>query len=146
MPPDRFPPDDPREWLNRARSNLAQARLSSPDVYLEDRCFNAQQAAEKALKALLLSRRARFARTHSLSELVTLLTEDGVQVPREVVDTVRLTVYAVAGRYPGPSEPVTPDECDAAIGLAGGVVVLALLQASRGRRASAPSPLAATTA
>ena len=22
-PPERFPPDDPREWLNRARSNLA---------------------------------------------------------------------------------------------------------------------------
>ena len=23
MPPERFPPDDPREWLNRAQSNLA---------------------------------------------------------------------------------------------------------------------------
>ncbi len=22
-PPERFPPDDPREWLNRARSNFA---------------------------------------------------------------------------------------------------------------------------
>lgn len=25
-PPDRFPPDDPREWLNRARSNWALAK------------------------------------------------------------------------------------------------------------------------
>ena len=24
-PPERFAPDDPREWLNRARSNLALA-------------------------------------------------------------------------------------------------------------------------
>ncbi len=24
-PPERFPPDDPREWLNRARSNLIRA-------------------------------------------------------------------------------------------------------------------------
>jgi len=23
MSPERFPPDDPREWLNRARSSLA---------------------------------------------------------------------------------------------------------------------------
>ena len=22
-PPERFPPDDPREWLNRAKSNFA---------------------------------------------------------------------------------------------------------------------------
>jgi HEPN domain-containing protein len=45
----RFPPDDPREWLNRAQSNLAQAMggASIPSVYLEDLCFNAQQAAER---------------------------------------------------------------------------------------------------
>jgi HEPN domain-containing protein len=52
MPPDRFQPDDPREWLNRARSNLALAKASiSPDTNLEDLCFEAQQAAEKAIKA-----------------------------------------------------------------------------------------------
>ena len=28
----RYPPDDPREWLNRARSNLALARAVVPDV------------------------------------------------------------------------------------------------------------------
>jgi len=48
-PPERLPPDDPREWLNRARSNLAQAREQLPGVYLEDLCFNAQQAAERPL-------------------------------------------------------------------------------------------------
>jgi HEPN domain-containing protein len=47
MPPERHPADDPREWLNRARSNLALAR-SGPrdDVYTEDLLFDAQQAAE----------------------------------------------------------------------------------------------------
>jgi hypothetical protein len=38
----RFPPDDPREWLNRARSNLAHAHLTPSGVYLEDLCFDAQ--------------------------------------------------------------------------------------------------------
>jgi hypothetical protein len=42
MPPERFSPDDPREWLNRARSNLARAKAQLPDVYLEDLCFDAQ--------------------------------------------------------------------------------------------------------
>ena len=54
MPPKRLSPDDPREWLNRARSNLTKAKAKSPEVYLEDLCFDAQQAAEKAIKAVLL--------------------------------------------------------------------------------------------
>jgi hypothetical protein len=42
--------------LNRARSNLirAKADMRIPEVYLEDLCFDAQQAAEKAVKAILL--------------------------------------------------------------------------------------------
>jgi len=51
--PERRPPDDPREWLNRARSNLLLAQAAGPGVYREDLCFNAQQAVEKAIKALL---------------------------------------------------------------------------------------------
>lgn len=51
MSGERFPPDDPREWLNRARSNLAKAKgaYAIHEVYLEDLCFDAQQAAEKAI-------------------------------------------------------------------------------------------------
>jgi HEPN domain-containing protein len=47
----RFPPDDPREWLNRARSHLRRAAEPLKGVYLEDLCYDAQQAAEKAIKA-----------------------------------------------------------------------------------------------
>jgi HEPN domain-containing protein len=51
MAATRFPPDDPREWLNRARSNLRRAAVRAEGVYLEDLCYDAQQAAEKAIKA-----------------------------------------------------------------------------------------------
>lgn len=56
--PERRQPDDPVEWLNRARSNLQRARLDVrlDDVYLEDLCFDAQQAAEKAIKAVMIHR------------------------------------------------------------------------------------------
>ncbi len=36
--PRRYPPDDPREWLNRARSDLALAAAQGAGVYLEDLC------------------------------------------------------------------------------------------------------------
>ena len=48
---DRAPPESPQAWLQRARSDLAlgRAALGTPDVFLEDACFHAQQCAEKAL-------------------------------------------------------------------------------------------------
>jgi len=52
-------------WLRRARSNLAIARTGKQkNVILEDLCFEAQQAAEKALKALLLYHGTEPPRTH----------------------------------------------------------------------------------
>jgi HEPN domain-containing protein len=53
-PPERYAPDDPREWMNRARSNLVRARSRIPGAYLEDMCFDAQQAAEKVIKAVMI--------------------------------------------------------------------------------------------
>ena len=54
MPPEGGSPGDPREWLRRARSNLARSSQGhvAPDVLLEDACFDAQQAVEKALNAV----------------------------------------------------------------------------------------------
>ena len=52
--PRRLPADDPREWLNRPRSDLAIARKRAKHIYLEDLCFHPQQAAEKAIKAVLI--------------------------------------------------------------------------------------------
>ncbi len=107
MSPKRRPPDDPREWLNRARSNLALARGRLPGAYLEDLCFEAQQAAEKAVKALLLKRGVAFPHVHDLARLLTLLEGAGEKIPESVRQAEMLTRYAVVTRYPGLAEPVT---------------------------------------
>jgi HEPN domain-containing protein len=122
MPRDRLPPDDPREWLNRARSNLAQARVRHPEVYLEDLCWNAHQAAERAIKALLLSRCIRFPYVRDIGWLLLLLKEAGEDVPRRIEDAVRLNVYSVAVSYPGVAEPVAEEEHTEALALAEAVV------------------------
>ncbi len=62
----RYAPDDPREWLVRARSDLALAGSSLAGVLLEDLCFHAQQAAEKAIKAVLIRHDTEFPLTHDL--------------------------------------------------------------------------------
>jgi len=103
----RARPDDPLEWLNRARSNLARAKARIPEVYLEDLCFDAQQAAEKAIKAVLIAKKARFPYVHDITRLLTFLEESGVPVPKAIMDAEELTPYAVAMRYPSSIEPVT---------------------------------------
>ena len=107
MPPERFPPDDPREWLNRARSNLSRAKSRIPEVYLEDLCFDAQQAAEKAIKALLVKKGVAFPYVHDIAYLLTLVEQTAVQIPNPVRRAEDLTRYAVVTRYPGLVEPVS---------------------------------------
>jgi HEPN domain-containing protein len=108
--PERYPPEDPREWLNRAKSNLLLARTRRAGIYLEDLCFNAQQAAEKAIKALLIQRAVAFPYVHDVAQLLTLVERAGVEIPPAVKQGERLTRFAVFTRYPGIASPIRPEE------------------------------------
>lgn len=120
----RLPPDDPREWLSRAASNLARARTGAKNkaIYLEDLCFDAQQAAEKAIKAVFIERDLPFPYTHDLARLLTLLERAGEPIPVRIRKAERLTRFAVEARYPGIGGPVTRAEYDRVVRLADAVV------------------------
>ena len=115
---------DPAEWLRHARSNLSRCRADRrlPDVLFEDLCFDAQQAAEKAIKAVLVSRGRRFPKTHDLAELLGLVAATGLDVPQQILEAKRLTPYAVAGRYPGVSEDASEEDYQEALATAERVV------------------------
>jgi HEPN domain-containing protein len=123
--PERFPPDDPREWLNRARSNLALAKNRIPGAYLEDLCFEAQQAAEKSLKAVMVLRSIRFPYVHDLSRLVSLIEKERIEIPDVLLKAEKFTIYAVIARYPGVVRPVTEQEYFEAVEIAESVVLWA---------------------
>src|SRR5213592_1523919 len=103
----RLPPDDPREWLNRAKSALAHARAISAEVFFEDLCFDAQQAAEKAIKAVFIGRSEHFPFIHELEELLQRLERNGLRIPKYVWEANELTPYAAFTRYPVAEEPIT---------------------------------------
>ena len=107
---ERYPPDDPREWLNRAYSDLTIARAKAQGVYLEDLCFHTQQAAEKAIKALLIKYRVDFPYVHDIAQLLTLLEHTGHDIPGFVREAERLTQFAVFTRYPGMAPAVKQEE------------------------------------
>ena len=98
----------PAEWLRRARSNLARTRQpKTEEIVWEDLCFDAQQAAEKALKALLLHRQIEFPLVHNIATLLTLIQNAGFVPPADVLAAADLTDYAVMTRYPSTAEQVS---------------------------------------
>ncbi len=122
MSPEAFPPGSPADWLRHAESDLALARsTATPKVLLEDLCFHAQQAAEKALKAVLLAKDISLPRTHSIRMLLDLLPED-LDVPETVEGAAVLTEYAVTSRYPSATEPVDDGEHLESVALAEAVL------------------------
>ncbi|GAI08445.1 unnamed protein product, partial [marine sediment metagenome] len=52
-------------WLKRARSSLERAKMGkvSQGILYEDLCFDAQQAVEKSLKAILIKLNQSFPKT-----------------------------------------------------------------------------------
>jgi len=100
-------------WLKFATVDLAAAdallELHRDDIDPWVMAFHAQQAAEKAAKALLLSLEIEFPRTHDLATLLSRL-------PTELVDRMTpgvagLTVFSVGVRYPTASwDPLAVDD------------------------------------
>ena len=116
-------PTDPQTWLARARSNLRLAEVGHQQgVFLEDLCFEAQQAAEKALKSVWVRQGLDIPRTHSLVILMDGLEPAGLEIPSEVKAADVLTQYAVQARYPDWGEQVTEAEYTHALKLAWRVV------------------------
>ena len=100
--------------MDRARSDLLLARSRPEGVHLADLCFHAQQAAEKAIKALLVARGIEFPYVHDLVFLLSLLGDAGQAAPESVRLARELTRYASVTRYPGLEERVSdPQYADA---------------------------------
>jgi len=115
-------PGSARRWLAYAHGDLALADAGAaahvPFLLL---CFHAQQAAEKAVKAVLVAHGIEAPRTHNLGILFAGLPVS-VAPPEELESMLGLSVYAVAGRYPDEIEEADRQEYTAAVSLARRVV------------------------
>lgn len=64
-------PGTPAQWLRYANADLVLARIALPEgATYAQLCCHAQQAAEKAIKAVLVHRLVPFPRTHSIERLL----------------------------------------------------------------------------
>ena len=118
-----------RRWLSKARTDLVLATV----VLERDReglegwaaAFHAQQAAEKALKAVLVARGEDPPRIHNLRALVAILPSD-LRLSASADDLASLTQFASATRYlvdsSGGAEDATWEEAESAVVVAAGVL------------------------
>lgn len=102
-----------KQLLGLAREDLAAALAlrDAEGVSAAKTGFSAQQAVEKAIKAVLATQDDEFPFTHNLTLLMQLCEDAGHPVPPDLAEADRLTPYAVAIRY-GLANPesVAPDE------------------------------------
>ena len=73
-------------------------RSGGEGVLLEDLCYQAQQAAEKAVKALYISPGKEFLFTHDLDRLLLGLEELGLEITEALDEAAILTRYALETR------------------------------------------------
>ncbi len=117
-------PASPDEWLTHALSDLKLGKLGQKNkgILRQQICFHAQQAAEKAFKAVLLYRKVDFPLTHDIEELMDIFDKAGILLPSDFQNAGILTPYAVETRYPGYWDEITEKEVSEAIKLASKIV------------------------
>jgi HEPN domain-containing protein len=68
--------------------------------------FHAQQAVEKALKAVLASREVEFPFIHNLGYLAELCEKHAIELPETLAGMEQLTPFAAMLRYGSPEQKV----------------------------------------
>ena len=117
-----------RRWLAQAEADLSTAILLRDAGVHYAACFHSQQAAEKALKAVLFARGARRVFGHSVGELAKEVVAvvpalSGLDVLLRALDQ-----YYVATRYPNglpggvPAEVFGPEDSARAVRLASSAI------------------------
>ncbi|MBI5508198.1 MAG: HEPN domain-containing protein [Deltaproteobacteria bacterium] len=108
----------------QAKDDLEFARCALKEEFFAQCCFVCQQAAEKALKALLFKRGVRVILTHSVLKLCQELRLNGrLRKAAGVLDQ-----YYLSGRYPdalpggAPFEAFSRDQARESLELASGLI------------------------
>lgn len=116
-------------WLLYAESDLELAAKGkvSKKVKYDMLCFHNQQAAEKAIKAVLVYLKIDFPKTHDIEFLLKLLKKNDVNIPRSVSESIYLSKYAAISRYPGNEIEVNMKEYKGALKTASDILKWAKL-------------------
>ena len=107
---------DTARWLRHAEEDLITAETLLAQLHVPPRqsCWFAQQAAEKALKAVLIFLQIDFPRTHDLNILRDLVPERW-HLKNALPNLGDLNRWAVQARYPEDGQEATETDASTAV-------------------------------
>ncbi len=110
-------------WLRKAEKDLKWAEAMLLERDLDYSTFHSQQAAEKALKAVITALKIQPPKTHDIEKLLNILDKNNVYTSLLEKERIgELTKYAVEARYPDFEEEPSEEEAVEALELAGKTV------------------------
>jgi len=121
MPPSSSSIRETNDWVRKADSDLATAKLIFAAKHLAEWhqvLFHCQQSVEKMMKALLTFHEEKFRRTHDLVELGTQCEEKEPSLAESIAAVAELSDYAWEFRYPGEMDEPSEDQAKLALALA----------------------------
>jgi len=100
------------KWFKKAENDLLVIKnnIAAQEVPIDACCFHAQQAAEKYLKAYLVSKQINFPKTHDLQALLELCISINFSFSQITESAIKLSDYAIAPRYPDAFDDLTIDD------------------------------------
>ena len=114
-------------WIRQAENDLAMAEFARSGQFYAQACYHCCQAAEKALKGLLIGLGQDPPRSHSLERLVDALADIGLEVESlRALQLKSLSRMTTATRYPdadeAPADLFDQRDWDLALGVAKSVL------------------------
>jgi len=99
-----------QQWIEKVKIDFDVATyLNSKDSkFFETVAFHCQQAAEKFLKAYLVSYQIEFPKTHDIEKLLELVSERDSELANQLKIAKILSPYSVEMCYPGEYPAITP--------------------------------------
>lgn len=119
--------DRSADWMAQAKRDLEHAAKDVRDGYFEHACFEAQQAAEKAVKAVYIHRHAD-AWGHRVAKLLESFSESELPGQDLIDDAKILDQMYMPTRYPNgfesgaPMDFFTKEQAEDAVSRAGKII------------------------
>lgn len=100
------------KWFRKAENDLPVIKnnMASAETPIDACCFHAQQAAEKYLKAYLISKKINFPKIHDLKALIILCANINPAFNSIAEPALKLSDYAIALRYPDAFDDLTIED------------------------------------
>lgn len=97
--------EDALRWLAQAEHDFKVARHNFQAQHYSDTCFMAEQSAQKALKAYLLTRGKRFVWEHAIQSLAEMCQSYDEAFKDLIEEGMILDRYYITTRYPDALAP-----------------------------------------